>query len=1226
MAHRVKLEIRTYGGLQVEVAGSTVELRERSARRLIAFLVLQRGATKARDTLIAQLWPDSDEASGRRALRQGLWYLRRELGLAAGRLRVLNDTIALRLENGDRIDLDHPVESVRGEFLEGWTDEWVLEARHTLTATNLDRLEALALEAEHEHRWEDALALAQVALKTDGLREAMHRTVIRTHLHRGERHRALVQFQTLQELLQDLGVDAEPETQLLMRRALPSASATDAAALERSAFIGRQAERAVLRNALLTSPSEAGSRSRGGRVIWVEGEGGIGKTRLVDEFAQEATRTGVAVFWGDCDEGAGDAFQSLIRALNAGLDETKSLWLKAHLTQPTLAVLRDRFERLCTALDNPSLANSAAPSAVSMGAALLQTFGQLAALGPTILVLDDVQCADRATLAWLLALAEAPEVLCFDLVLISRVVPASADAMPTSLAQRLAESLPLVALFLEPLEPLNAASLVTQVTEDEPRKREALLHGRGNPLMLLELARYPSEGAGDSSLGARFAQQVSARLRGLDPATRGFLERLAVIPQRVKLETLLLEDGFEALRHVEALGRLGLVYSRADLGTVEVAHAALRAVIKASLEPDNPSWRALHDAALRLLRRDATASSALLAQLAEASQQWLEAARQCLIAARQASAAHAHELVLEHTERGLQLLEQSGDDTIDDALRRIRIPALEALGHWDNLVTASQDLQARAKNDVDFVWLEATAARALLRLGKFAAAQTLASNAVQRAGDDPEARWIGVSTAGLVAFRSGDLEAALRARRQAVKLAGSLSLERRAESVYLLANTLIEAGELEEAKSSLAWVARIQRAGNPAAYADAVARLGVVWTLTHHPKRAEAAYSVALDGYRLTGKRQAMASTLNSLASLQRDLGQVALALETHERALNMYRAMRDRVGEVGTQLNLAVLHALEFGDAEAANAQLNEVEERETSLLRASGRAMIVYIRACLESQPEVAIAGLEQYLDAERAWTGATLNLRLLLVRCHLSSGNLHIARVMLEEIEQRAEPLEQSEIQTARAAWHVEAHEFSRALAVLDGLESMPNSAPIHVKLFLRHRALLGLERLSEALETLERAKVAALERLRGFPTDRIHHALQHALELKPLHEAWQQLGTRQTVIALPTSDDSSQRGKSARAHVRVHWTPWEYGDTLIGDSTRRRQHQLERLIREAGQQGASATLEALRQAVGVSLATVKRDLVRLRLKTGSPITDTRETRRRDDELLGNQRGNG
>ena len=53
-----------------------------------------------------------------------------------------------------------------------------------------------------------------------------------------------------------------------------------------------------------------------------------------------------------------------------------------------------------------------------------------------------------------------------------------------------------------------------------------------------------------------------------------------------------------------------------------------------------------------------------------------------------------------------------------------------------------------------------------------------------------------------------------------------------------------------------------------------------------------------------------------------------------------------------------------------------------------------------------------------------------------------------------------------------------------------------------------------------------------------------------------------------------------------------------DIAVADAVRRRRHRLLRLLREAEEQGGQPTVPHLAEAIGVSVATVKRDLQELR----------------------------
>src|ERR1700694_2572764 len=64
-------------------------------------------------------------------------------------------------------------------------------------------------------------------------------------------------------------------------------------------FVGRERELGELRAAL------EGANAGHGRLFLLSGEPGIGKTRLAEEVAREATTQGMRAIWGRCWEGGG---------------------------------------------------------------------------------------------------------------------------------------------------------------------------------------------------------------------------------------------------------------------------------------------------------------------------------------------------------------------------------------------------------------------------------------------------------------------------------------------------------------------------------------------------------------------------------------------------------------------------------------------------------------------------------------------------------------------------------------------------------------------------------------------------------------------------------------------------------------------------------------------------------------------------------------------------------
>ena len=225
------------------------EIRRERVRQLLGYLVHHRKAT--RQAIIAALWPDLDDQAAQNNLRVTLSYLVRILepdhldGEACFFVRQDQDSLRL---NGE------PHLSVDAWDFERHLDEAALAERHGTPSLALDALlRAVGLwrgpylqdagadwsELETERlrlRYLDATTragelllatgdsvqpgrLAQEVLRLEPWSERAYRLLAATHLARGDRPAAQHTLARCTAMLMDLGVDPEPETAMLDRRA-----------------------------------------------------------------------------------------------------------------------------------------------------------------------------------------------------------------------------------------------------------------------------------------------------------------------------------------------------------------------------------------------------------------------------------------------------------------------------------------------------------------------------------------------------------------------------------------------------------------------------------------------------------------------------------------------------------------------------------------------------------------------------------------------------------------------------------------------------------------------------------------------------------------------------------------------------------------------------------------------------------------------------------------------
>jgi DNA-binding SARP family transcriptional activator len=273
-----------------------LEMRpERKLAACLAYLALE-GATP-RGRLVGLLWPESPEATARNNLSQML----RKLRLFAGHDLVTGNELlelsadvevdAVRVSNdfarGEATELlAAPAELLAGLRYDDCPDldDWVNAERERLTEWRGLALRAEISRLEGTGEYASALLQARTLLDLDPVSEDAWRRVMRLHYLSGDRPAALRAYQKCRQVLRrEFQAEPLPETLQLARHieqgtapatAPARTTALPLALLRPPHLIGRETEWAQL--------DEAWER---GQMIYVEGDPGVGKTRLVTDFA-----------------------------------------------------------------------------------------------------------------------------------------------------------------------------------------------------------------------------------------------------------------------------------------------------------------------------------------------------------------------------------------------------------------------------------------------------------------------------------------------------------------------------------------------------------------------------------------------------------------------------------------------------------------------------------------------------------------------------------------------------------------------------------------------------------------------------------------------------------------------------------------------------------------------------------------------------------------------------
>jgi DNA-binding SARP family transcriptional activator len=910
------LDITLLGPPQVERDGARVAFDTRKAMALLAHLALTRGP-RSRDALCGLLWPAHDPDHARGALRRTLSTLRGTIGDQW--IDTTGDTIALKrgpdleldverfralaADNASLESLSAAVALHSGSFLEGFSlrdshefDDWQAREADTLgreLSSALRRMvEMLAAGGEYER----ALPLARRWLDVDPLHEPAHRELIRLYAWSGDRAAALEQYrECVRTLTQELGVSPLDETSKLFEQVnegtleppddtrVPAAPGPSHVREGANGFgelplVGRNNEMSALRGA------HAGATPDGELAV-IEGEAGIGKTRLATELLAHVRGENAVVLAARChDDEAGLPYGPVVELLRQAMEITGGEWPE-HLPKQRLADASLLLPELGAPEAEPvTLEGPGGKVRLLEGVA-----GVIAAAcegpKPGVVFVDDVHAADQATLDVIAFLGRRLRGRSLLLTIAWRSEAVPPGHRLRGLAADLAHDGRITIVNPRRLDEQEVAMLVRTVdSKAADLAHRVFVESEGLPLFCAEY--LAALGASADPTTAAFPAEVrsilDARLGGLGDVARQVLSAASVIGGSFDLETVRHASGRSEEEVVSGLDELvaqGIVKesSSADL-TYGFSHQKLRALVYE--QTSLARRRLLHARAATALSRrlPVEENAAVVASHLRLAGDTTGAAERYRIAAEHASSLHAHADALEYLEAALAL--GAGNGVLHERIGDTRTLLGDYVG-----ALASYDAAAAQADVSGSAGIEHKVGNVHLRRGEWSRAETRFAAALDSAPVD---------------------DAGLRARVQA--------------DLALALNHSGRSGESEAFARDALTLA--ESAGDPRALAQAHNMLGVLARNSGKLPSARAELEASLELARKLRDEPAQAAALNNLALVERDSGELARALELTESALRLCADYGDRHRQAALENNLADLHHA-LGDEDAAMTHL---------------------------------------------------------------------------------------------------------------------------------------------------------------------------------------------------------------------------------------------------------------------------------------------------------------
>ncbi|MDG0868164.1 AAA family ATPase [Candidatus Lucifugimonas marina] len=466
--------------------------------------------------------------------------------------------------------------------------------------------------------------------------------------------------------------------------------------MSESGMVGRSAELSILNNMI----AGAASREVGG-VTLVKGSAGIGKSRLIEELASDASSNGFLSVWAHCQSGSG------VPILWPWVQVLRSLVL-----EPELEILRKTqsasLQRLAshfaefghwTSDVSERVAVDQATEKFLLFDAIRTVVKAVAQRAPILILIEDLQWADPESVSVLEMMLESPGPRGIELVVSVRDDALSGQRYVPP--QSITGSAKFTSIALQELDQADAATLfqnlVGQSLDAESLEMVWNVTG-GNPLFIREYASSwePGSTAIESAVPSSAVETIESRLRMVPAESLEVIEYGAALGNEFDFARLAaamhVEDKNSLIDTLGSSIEFGFISEKSDsVGWFRFTHEVIRTVVYDRLP--NSRRAQIHREiaeALEQLPDESTVDHA-----AEISSHWQNAgvtgdmgqsAVWALRAGREALASYSYDAARGHFERAQQVAHQIGKPDVETEGFAGAGKALAPLGREDEAI------------------------------------------------------------------------------------------------------------------------------------------------------------------------------------------------------------------------------------------------------------------------------------------------------------------------------------------------------------------------------------------------------------------------------------------------------------------------------------------------------------------------------------------------------------
>ncbi len=1062
--------LRLLGPLEITSGKGKLSLPTRKLWAIIAYLASQNEPVE-RGKLAGLLWEEADEERARANLRQELYRLR---GTPAEALLLVKpETLALVEHTSDLLEAQRHFRSgdysralalFRAEFAAGLAvrgapafEDWLLLEREHWQGKWAEAARKQARELEGSQP-SQAKALYERILEADPFQEDIQRALIgltaqlegaAPALQRYERYKALLSKEfSLEPLLETTQlVEQIRRGQTLAPQPIQAISSIPKA-LSQPPLVGRELEWAAMEAAW-----------QAGKAIYLSGPPGVGKTRLMLEFA---STKGPFLHLEGRPSDSGIPYAYTTRAIRQSLALLPGLVFTNWVQQEISRLL-------------PELTQESPPPITSEDGklrlleALTEWIRLIARGGVGAIVADDLQFVTDASSIEVAAYSMAR-------VLPERVMHSITAFRGEELNPLILQSIhgqveqgTAVLIELQPLELGSLQKLVQQLSGSEARLFSKRLYQAtgGNPLFTLETLRslfaagelrleegiwatpYDDETENYSELPIppSVREAVNRRVDRLGGAVRRFLEAASLAGESFALEELAGATAlseWEELEAIETAARARLIQPTAE--GYGFSHDLVRRALLDGLGLERR--KLLHRKLAEGLERSGAAPARIAGHLEEAGK-LRQAISWRLRAGEAASRVYANREALEQYQKALQDGAQGQEAFEIHAARAELYQTLDEREDWQAELAAMSELASALQDPVQEARIAVALAELDNRSGRFSQAMERLEPLLQDASLPASLlaqAFFGRGQALLTLGRTDEAQAQLQ---KALNFEPSPLSELAGNAHLVLSDQAVQLNDLEaglyHARQALqAFESTLNRRGKGMALRNLGRAIGIggdsplaIQTLKEALRESTAAGDVVSQRH-----------ILLNLFKFEFESGALEVALGHLERGRELFYERPDPLQEGIFLNNLSVIHRMrgEFGQALSTLSEALALAER-TGIAQGRARRRMSLVEYYLDlGQPQGALPILEEArqlihtakLDELRAWLEAQY------ARQALDSGQPSTATQRLEHLSTTPDPHDR-----ARAAWirglaWLALNTPERALEQLESLEVPPNPA--------------------------------------------------------------------------------------------------------------------------------------------------------------------------------------